>query len=79
MIIYNVTTNVEESIHTEWLDWMQKEHIPAVLATGKFTKAVMTRVLVDEAMGGVSYSTQYTIADKQLLQRYYKEDAPALR
>jgi hypothetical protein len=79
MIIYNVTTNVEESIHDEWLEWMRNEHIPAVLATGKFIKAVMTRVLVDEAMGGISYSTQYTAENKEMLERYYKEDAPGLR
>lgn len=78
MIIYNVTTNVEESIHDEWLTWMRDEHIPAVLATGKFTKAIMTRVLVDEEMGGISYSTQYTTTDKATLMRYQEEDAPAL-
>jgi len=79
MIIYNVTTNVEESIHTEWLEWMRNEHIPAVLATGKFIKAVLTRVLVDEAMGGITYSTQYTAENKEMLERYYKEDAAGLR
>lgn len=79
MIIYNVTTNVEESIHTEWLEWMRNEHIPAVLATGKFIKAVMTRVLVNETMGGITYSTQYTTENKEMLERYYKEDAPDLR
>ncbi|WP_031426475.1 DUF4286 family protein [Flavimarina sp. Hel_I_48] len=79
MIIYNVTTNVEESIHDEWLQWMRDEHIPAVLASGKFSKAIMTRVLVEESMGGISYSTQYTTENKATLERYYSEDAPALR
>ena len=79
MIIYNVTTNVEESIHEDWLEWMRNEHIPAVLSTGKFIKAVLTRVLVDEAMGGISYSTQYTAENKEMLERYYNEDAPLLR
>ncbi|HEA30340.1 MAG TPA: DUF4286 family protein [Leeuwenhoekiella sp.] len=78
MIIYNVTTNVDESIHTEWLEWMRNEHIPAVLATGKFIKAVMTRVLVDEELGGISYSTQYTAENKEVLARYHKEDAEHL-
>lgn len=79
MIIYNVTTNVEESIHEEWLTWMRDEHIPAMLATGKFTKAIMTRVLVKEEMGGISYSTQYTVANRKVLEQYFKEDAPELR
>lgn len=79
MIIYNVTTNVEESIHEDWLYWMRNEHIPAMLATGKFIKAIMTRVLVEEETGGMSYSIQYTANSKDLLDRYYKENAADLR
>ena len=60
MYIYNVTVNIEETIHDEWVRWMNEEHIPEMLATGKFTKALMTKVLVEEEMGGVTYSIQYT-------------------
>ena len=79
MYIYNVTINIDESIHDEWLDWMKKRHIPAMLATGKFTKALMTRVQVEEEMGGISYSVQYRTESKELLQKYYQEDADTLR
>ena len=30
-------------------------------------------------MGGVTYSVQYTTDSKETLQKYYIEDAPALR
>ncbi|WP_347373766.1 DUF4286 family protein [Aequorivita sp. Q41] len=79
MYIYNVTINIEETIHDRWLDWMQTEHIPAMLATGKFSKALMARVLVEEEMGGITYSVQYTTDSKETLQKYYAEDAPQLR
>ena len=46
MIIYNVTINVDESIHSDWLKWMQNKHINDVLATGLFTNAKMVKVLV---------------------------------
>jgi hypothetical protein len=46
MIIYNVTTNIQESVHDQWLTWMQEKHIPDVLSTGKFTSARMVRVLI---------------------------------
>lgn len=78
MIIYNVTTNVDESIHKEWLSWI-KEHIPHVLATGKFTEAKLTRVLVEEEMGGVTYSVQYRAKSREDLQAYYKNHADNLR
>ncbi len=79
MYIYNVTINIEETIHEKWLDWMKNEHIPDMLATGKFSKALMTKVLVEEEMGGVTYSVQYTTTSKGTLQKYYTEDADRLR
>jgi hypothetical protein len=79
MIIYNVTINIEEGVTAEWLSWMQQKHIPEVLATGKFTKALMTKVLVDEEMGGNTYSVQYSCPNKATLEAYYVEDAERLQ
>jgi len=79
MYIYNVTINIENDIHQKWLDWMKNSHIPAMLATQKFSKALMTKVMVEEQMGGITYSVQYTTDSKQTLQRYYTQDAPTLR
>ncbi len=78
MIIYNVTINIDESIHDEWLTWI-KEHIPQVLATGKFTEAKLTKVLVEEEMGGTTYSVQYRAKSRKDLDSYYKQDAERLR
>ena len=79
MIIYNVTINIHESVHDQWMDWMKNKHIADVLATGKFTSARMVKVLVEEEMGGITYSIQYTTDSKETLNRYYEEDAPRLR
>ena len=78
MYIYNVTLSIDESIHNEWLAWIQN-HIPEVLATGKFTSAKLTQVLVEEDMGGITYSVQYTAKSRADLDNYYKEDAERLR
>jgi len=79
MYIYNVTINIEEDIHKKWLDWMKTEHIPAMLDTRKFSKALMTKVLVEEETGGHTYSVQYTTESKEMLKRYLEEDAAKLR
>ena len=79
MIIYNVTVNVDESIHSAWLKWMQNKHINDVLATGLFTNAKMVKVLVEEEMGGTTYSIQYSAESNEKLQEYYKTYAPKLR
>jgi len=79
MYIYNVTINIEESVHDRWLEWMKNEHIPAMLATGKFSNALMTKVQVEEEMGGITYSIQYRTDSKATLQKYYEENASSLR
>ncbi|MCW2120357.1 DUF4286 family protein [Flavobacterium sp. 7A] len=75
MIIYNVTTNIHESLHDQWMIWMQHKHIPEMIATGKFISARLVRVLVEEEMGGVTYSAQYTTDSKETLEKYYVENA----
>lgn len=79
MYIYNLTINIEESVHDQWLEWMKNEHIPEMLATGKFSRALMSRVMVEEEMGGITYSVQYTTDSKATLEKYYKENSKTLR
>ncbi|WP_299668567.1 DUF4286 family protein [uncultured Polaribacter sp.] len=78
MYIYNVTINIDDTAHDEWLTWIES-HITEVLNTGKFTSAKFTEVLVDEEMGGSTYSIQYTANTREDLDNYYQFDADHLR
>ncbi|WP_296634021.1 DUF4286 family protein [Polaribacter sp.] len=78
MYIYNVTINVDDAVHEEWLTWMETNIID-VLNTGKFISAKFTQIMVEEEMGGKSYSVQYTAETKGDLENYYSENAEALR
>ncbi|MCG1035054.1 DUF4286 family protein [Polaribacter sargassicola] len=78
MYIYNVTINIDDSLHKEWLIWMETQ-ILNVLNTGKFSSAKLTEVLVDEEMGGKTYSVQYLANSRENLDEYYKEHAEALQ
>lgn len=77
MIIYNVTINIDKAITEEWLKWI-KEHIPQVLATGKFKEAKLTKVLVEDDETD-TYSVQYRAHSREALDAYYAEDAERLR
>jgi hypothetical protein len=77
MILYNVTVAVEFAIHDEWLTWMTKEHIPEILATGKFVDFKMYRVLLEEE-GGLTYSVQYFAESLSQVQLYLAQDAHEL-
>ena len=79
MYIYNVTINIDESVHDEWFKWMKEKHIPDMLSTGKFSKAKMSQLMVNEEMGGITYTIQYTTDSTETLQEYYNENATALQ
>lgn len=78
MIIYNVTVNIDDSVHEEWVQWMKHVHIPDVMATGYFLDNRFCKILVDEEQG-VSYSIQYRCASMQDLQEYQRDHAPRLQ
>ena len=78
MIIYNVTSNIDKSVHEQWLAWI-KEHIPQVLSSGCFMEAKLTKVLVEDEEGSVTYSVQYRAKSREDLERYYNSYAAPLR
>lgn len=78
MLLYNVTVKVSRSIEKEWLEWLREEHLPDMMATGKFTHHRLCKLLLDEP-DGVTYAVQYFCPDFSTYQRYQEENAPALR
>ena len=78
MIIYNVTINIDDSVHDQWLTWMMEEHIPQMMELGLFWKAKLVKVLVVEENGS-TYSIQYFTENKEKLEEYYKNHAPKMR
>ncbi len=79
MIIYNVTVNIENDVHDEWLKWMQEIHIPEVMDKGIFKESRMFRVLADEDSGGTTYAIKYTCNNMEEYEKYRDEFAPALQ
>ena len=78
MIIYNVTINIDENVHDEWLVWMKEIHIPDVMATGFFLENKICKILA-ESEGGISYAIQYTCESMVELDAYNKSHAPRLQ
>lgn len=78
MIIYNVTTNIDNDVHDEWLHWMKTVHIPDVMNTGYFVEHKMCKVLIEEEQG-TTYSVQYTCANMKDLEDYRAKHGPRLQ
>lgn len=79
MIIYNVTINIDASVHEDWLEWMKKEHIPDVMATGFFIENRFARVISDEPSEGFTYAIQYLLKNIGDYELYRTQHAPALQ
>jgi hypothetical protein len=78
MFIYNVTVNIANDVHDEWLKWMKEVHIPEVLNTGCFVENQIVKVLKVEDEG-TTYSLQYKFMSMDILDKYQNEYAPRLQ
>ena len=80
MIVYNVTINVHDEVHQEWLKWMKEIHLPQVMDTGMFTSYAMHKLLTrQEDEDGITFCIQYTCPSMAEYERYSNEFAPALQ
>jgi Domain of unknown function (DUF4286) len=77
MILYNVTINIEDSVHEEWLEWMKSKHVPDVLATGLFLDSKIFKI--KSGSEGKTYSIQYFLNSMDDYERYQTEFASKLQ
>ena len=78
MLLYNITVGVDLDIENEWVSWMKKVHMPAVMGTGLFVDSKMYKVLQDNDEGTVSYSVQYFAPSIDNVQQYLEVYGPRL-
>lgn len=78
MVLYNVTVNIDEDVHDEWLQWMKEVHIPDVMNTGHFLENKICKILA-ESEGGISYAIQYLCKDMNEYENYQSSHAPRLQ
>ena len=78
MVLYNITVSVDASLAKEWVDYMHKDHIPAVLDTGHFRDYKLCRVEGNE-QGGLTFAVQYIAHSIEAFNKYQNDCAPALQ
>jgi Domain of unknown function (DUF4286) len=78
MILYNVTVGIDKGIETEWISWIKRHHIPAVLNTGLFTGHKFYKVLTHDDEGSASYCIQYFTPDLLKFNYYLEHHAHAI-
>jgi hypothetical protein len=79
MIVYNVTVKMHPSIASEWLQWMQDEHIPDMLRTNCFTAYTILRLIDIDESEGPTYAIQYQAESKADYNRYIELHSGEMR
>lgn len=78
MLLYNITSIIEDATAVRWLQWMVDVHIPKVMATEKFVSYRLLRVL-DSPNEGVTFCVQYVVENMNEYLDYQKNHAPAFQ
>lgn len=71
MIIYNVTVNLHDSVHEDWLIWNKEIYIPQMIAKGGFERARMVKVIAEQNSEN-TYSIQFEAANQEILNQFKK-------
>ncbi len=79
MIVYNTTVKIHPAIEKAWVQWQQQVHIPALMATGKFTDYKMFRLLEQDESDGVTYVIQFFSPTWETYEQYNAQHADALQ
>ncbi|GAB4403030.1 MAG: hypothetical protein OHK0039_01650 [Bacteroidia bacterium] len=80
MFVYSVTISIEKTFEAGWLAWMQRTHIPEIMATGYFADYKIHKLLdpqVDETLA--TYNFHYRCQSLAAYEAYVEAAAPALR
>ena len=79
MLIYNITTKVENHIAEEWLQWQKEIYIPKILDTGLFYEYHIFKLLEQDETEGKTYVTQFYANNKEAYKKYIHHDYKILR
>ena len=77
MFLYNVTYIVEDTVLEDWRNWMQTEHLPKVMATGKFTDHKSWRI-INSPNEGTTFSNQFLFEKLEEYVEFTQVFAPAI-
>ena len=79
MILYNTTYSITQEIGTDWLRWVKKFYVPAVLETGLPVGFRILRLLTELDNGGITYSVQLDFTAMEDYFTYQNRHAEALQ
>jgi hypothetical protein len=75
MLIYNVTSKVDQRQHAAWLSWMERAYLPALMESGTVEKYHLTRLLAVDDTEGPTYALLMTFKSRMVFDIYQEKFA----
>jgi predicted ATP-dependent Lon-type protease len=79
MIIYNITTKVNNSIAADWMQWLKNIHVKEVMESDCFTEYKIVKLLEIDETDGPTFAVQFFAESKGLYNRYIEKFAGEMR
>ncbi len=74
MLIFNTSYHISQNFYNEWFSWLRSEHIPFMLASGKFRSPQLAKIIQTDETDGSSYSLQFNIENMDELLQWHEEN-----
>jgi len=75
MLIYNVTSKIDQRQHAAWLKWMERAYLPAVMESGTVERYHLTRLLGVDESDGPTYALLLTFKSRLVFDIYQQKHA----
>lgn len=79
MFVYNITTKVDHSILTEWIQWQKEIHIPEIMASQLFTEYRFYQLLGHDDEGGKNFVIQFLANSRADYEAYQEQFATQIQ
>lgn len=76
MVVFNITINVDEQIEKDFLLFVKETWMPLLANETLFSDARICKVLVEEEMGGKTFSLQLSASSLSELETFEKNKFP---
>jgi hypothetical protein len=74
-----MTVKVDPAIEKAWLQWLQQEHLPDIMASQQFTHWKMFRLLEQDDTEGMTFVIQCFASSRENYDRYVQQHDPMLQ
>jgi len=79
MIIYNTSYLLDETLETNFCDWMKEKFIPLLKETGTFKTHYFCKLMIAKEDGSLTYSLQLVFKNRDHLEKYIKTFEPRIK